>query len=82
MFQISPFTVITKIIACYSNGTPKKEKDGSYKCDDVVREWGHVNPEIVKKYGITPALKPEDYTDIPLSLKRHHWIVKEWLSFH
>ena len=49
LFDIPPFTAITKIIARYSNGTPKKEKDGSNKSEDVVRMWGHVNPEIVKK---------------------------------
>ena len=82
LFDIPPFTALTKIIARYSNGTPKKEKDGSNKSEDVLRMWGHVNPEIVKKYGINPASKPEDYAEILLPLNRHDWIGKEWLSFH
>ena len=47
-----------------------------------MRKREHVDPEVVKKYGITSASKSEDYADILLPLDRHDWIGKEWLSFH
>ena len=40
LFTIPVFTGLCKIISRYSNGTAKKNKDGSNKFDTVQREFG------------------------------------------
>ena len=61
------------------NGRVKRKKGGEEDRETVKRTSGCVNPEVIKKYNLTPLSRPEHYINILLPLQKNIHRGKEYL---
>jgi hypothetical protein len=80
-FDRPAFTGTVNIPLQYSNGTLKKNKNGTVKTEKVVRKKGTMDPKFKKNHKLTSLSSPEEFFNAVLPLKNNMHNGKEYLSF-
>ena len=80
-FDVPEFKGKMQKVVRWANGNAKKDKNGKFLMESSNITAGCVNPDIIKKYNLTPESGPEEYINLIMPAGRNAHDGKEYFSF-